>query len=63
MELYDVRGQRVRRLVDRAGEPGRFSVVWNGADEDGRRVGAGIYLVRFAAGPYSLTGRLVRLGP
>ncbi len=63
LDLYDVRGALVRRLVDRAAEPGRFVVSWDGRTNGGRNVAAGVYLYRLTAGPVSLGGRLVRLNP
>jgi hypothetical protein len=35
---------------------------WDGRDQAGRMVAAGMYLVRFQAGPYDVHQRLVRLG-
>ena len=42
-------------------DPGSHSVAWNGLDESGRRVPAGIYLVRLRseAGSWSSTDRSV----
>jgi flagellar hook assembly protein FlgD len=63
LDLYDVRGARVRTLVERAAEPGRFVVTWDGRNGDGRSVAAGVYLYRLTAGRAALGGRLVRLEP
>ncbi len=57
--IYDVAGQRVQTLV--AGETvgaGRHEVVWNGTDEAGRVVPAGVYFCRLDAGGYSETRRM-----
>ena len=46
MTVHDVRGRRVwttRRGVTQAGN---YPVDWNGRDETGRRVGAGVYFLR-----------------
>jgi len=63
LDLYDVRGARVRTLVHRAAEPGRFVVTWDGRDNSGVQVGGGVYLYRLRVGPETLHGRLVRLQP
>ena len=63
LELYDVRGARVRTLVERSAGPGRFVVTWDGRNGDGRSVAAGVYLYRLTAGRAALGGRLVRLEP
>ncbi len=41
--LFDTAGRRVRRLVDGPIDAGRHEVVWDGRDDSGRLVGAGIY--------------------
>jgi hypothetical protein len=49
LDVYDMQGRLVRRLV--AGElaAGAHSVVWDGLDASGRRVGSGVYLARLQA--------------
>jgi hypothetical protein len=47
--LYTVDGRRVRELLSETREAGVHTVVWDGRDGSGQRVGAGIYYVRFAA--------------
>ena len=44
--VYNVLGQRVRRLVDRLQPAGSFTAVWDGTNDAGAGVGAGLYLVR-----------------
>jgi hypothetical protein len=62
LRVYDVSGRSIRTL--RRGdlaEPGRHEVIWDGRDDSGRRVAAGVYFVRLQAGPRGETRRLVRL--
>jgi hypothetical protein len=61
LEIYNVRGAKVRTLVHRAAEPGRFVVTWDGIDDVGALVPGGVYLYRLVAGQQVLNGRLVRL--
>ncbi len=60
LAVHDVLGRRVRTLRDeaRAG-PGRFRVVWDGADDRGRPAASGVYLVRLTAGADRTSGRVV----
>jgi hypothetical protein len=44
--IYDMRGRRMRTLIDSELEPGRYDVAWNGRDERGETVSSGIYLYR-----------------
>jgi len=46
VEIFDVRGRRVRTLLDGAVEAGRHDLVWNGTDDHGRTVSSGVYFVR-----------------
>jgi hypothetical protein len=59
--VYDARGRLVRRLVDGDQRAGRRTVVWDGADESGSRLGAGVYLVRLAGAGNHVTRKVVFL--
>ena len=61
LTIYNVLGAEVHRLIDRVQPAGRQQVVWNGQDDGGRRVGAGVYFVRMQAGPATWTRQLVML--
>jgi|GEM_PF-1712917 len=45
LEIRDVRGRRVRQLVNEEASGGDYQVRWDGRDSAGRRVAAGVYLV------------------
>ena len=61
IEIYNVAGQRVRRLVAGHHAPGVYSEVWDGRTDSGTPVPAGIYLQRSAVGGELRTVRLVLL--
>ena len=61
LTLYNVLGAEVGRLVERVQAAGRHRVVWDGRDETGRRVGAGVYFVRMRAGHAAWTRKLIVL--
>jgi hypothetical protein len=46
LAVYDITGRKVAGLADEAGAAGRYTVRWDGRGADGRRVAAGVYLVR-----------------
>lgn len=61
-EVYNIRGQVVRTLVDQRMEPGRYSIVWNALDNYGRQVSSGIYLARLMTdGGYMKTVKMLVL--
>jgi len=59
--IYDIFGRKVRTLVDREQPAGYYSITWNGRDDFGREVGAGIYLYRLRAGNFVDVRKMVRL--
>ena len=50
--IYNLRGQRVRTLLDAQQYPGRYAVSWDGKSDNGLSVATGIYLVRMQAGKF-----------
>jgi hypothetical protein len=57
--VYDAQGREVRRLMGRSLDPGEYSVSWDTADNQGRRVASGIYIARFEAGRWTGTQKLI----
>jgi hypothetical protein len=61
LDVYDMQGRLVRRLVSEERAAGPHSVVWDGLDGDGRRVGSGVYVARLAADGQSAEHKMVLL--
>ncbi|HSG27371.1 MAG TPA: FlgD immunoglobulin-like domain containing protein, partial [Candidatus Krumholzibacterium sp.] len=61
LEIFDVSGRRVSRLVDRIQDPGPYTIVWDGKDDEGDRVSSGIYIYRLKAGKETLSKKMVLL--
>lgn len=49
LDIFNLKGQLVKTLVNRDLPGGRHSFVWNGADDNGRTVGSGVYLYRLSS--------------
>ena len=47
IEIYNIKGQKVKTLTSNEIESGYHSVVWNGDDESGNLVSSGIYFYKF----------------
>ncbi len=58
VDLFDLRGRRVRTLLRSHTGAGRHRVTWDGTDDQGRTVASGTYLVRLRIGTRQLTGRV-----
>jgi parallel beta-helix repeat protein len=61
MEIYDVSGALVARLVDQEQEVGSHSVVWDGRDGHGSPIASGVYFCRLTAGRSALSRKMVLL--
>jgi len=61
LEVYDLGGRVVRRLVAERLPAGERSLQWDGRDPAGRRVASGIYLLRLSAGAEARSARVVIL--
>jgi len=59
--VYNIRGQRVRTLVNNFHQPGEYMVVWNGRDDNGNPVGSGVYFYRMTAGDFQETRKMMLL--
>ncbi|MBC7187803.1 MAG: T9SS type A sorting domain-containing protein, partial [Calditrichaeota bacterium] len=59
VEVYNLLGVRVARLVDEEQVPGVYRVRWDGRDELGRQVVSGVYVCRLVAGEVVKTAKMV----
>jgi len=46
LSIYNIKGQRVKTLVNNDFDRGNHSVVWNGIDDSGKAVSSGLYLYK-----------------
>lgn len=52
LDIFNTRGQLIRRLVAATQDSGRHSATWDGRDSSGNAVSSGIYFYRLTAGNY-----------
>jgi hypothetical protein len=57
--VYDVRGRLVKSLVHGVQEAGEHQAVWNGTNEAGARVAAGVYFCRLTCAAGTRVERMV----
>lgn len=50
LDVFNVLGQRVDRLIDESMRPGDYRIEWDATDASGSRVATGIYLYRLSVG-------------
>jgi len=61
LTVFDGHGRRVATLFDGAAVAGRNTVVWDGRDDGGRRVGSGLYFYRLVAGGIITSRKMIVL--
>jgi hypothetical protein len=60
LSVHDAAGRRMRRwTAGDAPAAGENRIVWNGRDEAGRRVAAGVYFLRLEAGSAAAVRKIV----
>jgi hypothetical protein len=58
LEIFNLLGQLVRTLADAEYPTGEFSVIWDGTQDDGRKVSSGIYFYRLTSGNESCSRQM-----
>jgi len=61
LEIHNIKGQLIRRLVNEHKSSGSHQVVWDGCDQTGRVVASGLYFARLKTNGRSLTSKIVKL--
>ncbi|MEO0189485.1 MAG: S8 family serine peptidase [candidate division WOR-3 bacterium] len=61
LKVYNCLGQVVRTLVDGEKEPGFYSIIWDGRDDAGRKLAAGIYFYQMTSDNFVDTKKAVLL--
>ena len=61
LKVYDMLGKQIKTLVNQSQDAGNRTAVWNGTDNLGRQVSAGVYLYQIQAGEFSQTRKMLLL--
>jgi len=59
LAIYNVRGERVRVLVDESRPAGHHEEIWDGTDDHGRGVSSGTYIARIESSAGILNRKMV----
>ncbi|MFC1509118.1 two-component regulator propeller domain-containing protein [Candidatus Omnitrophota bacterium] len=59
LTIYNIAGQKVRDLLSGYKSAGMHRVVWDGRDESGNAVSAGVYIAWLKAGDVAAVGKMV----
>ncbi|MBN1212068.1 MAG: T9SS type A sorting domain-containing protein [candidate division Zixibacteria bacterium] len=59
LNVYNIRGQKVRTLVNQTMSAGRYTAVWHGVNDDGRSVASGVYFYRIRTDDFVATKKMI----
>jgi len=61
LTIYNLRGQKVRHLVNGDVTSGTHSVMWKGKDDNGKQVGSGLYFYKLKTGGKEISKKMLLL--
>ena len=59
LTIYNIKGQKVKTLVNEVLPVGEHSAIWNGKDSNGNQVSSGVYFYKMKAEKYSSTKKMI----
>ena len=59
IDIYNLMGQRVRTLVSKAHQPGRYNIQWNATNDMGAAVASGMYIYKIHAKDFTSVKKLL----
>jgi len=57
--IYNLKGQKIKTLLNEVLPAGDHTVIWNGTDDNGKNVSSGVYLYKMKIGDYSKTRKMI----
>nr|MDA3813263.1 T9SS type A sorting domain-containing protein [Candidatus Cloacimonadota bacterium] len=61
LEVYNIKGQKVKTLINEKMQSGKHTTVWSGLDSNNKLVSSGIYLYKIKAGNQESVKRMLLL--
>ena len=61
LEVFNVKGQKIKTLVNEYQDAGKYNVNWQGKDELNRNAASGVYLYQLTTGEYTITRKMILL--
>ncbi|MCK5052603.1 MAG: T9SS type A sorting domain-containing protein [Candidatus Cloacimonetes bacterium] len=59
LNIYNIKGQKVKQLVSDQFPSGQYSVIWNGTDDNNKSVSSGIYFYKLKSGDFEKTKKML----
>ncbi|MDD3049889.1 MAG: carboxypeptidase regulatory-like domain-containing protein [Candidatus Cloacimonetes bacterium] len=61
IDIYNMKGQKVKSLINEDMKTGFHHVTWFGNDDSGKKVSSGIYFYKMTSGNYTSTKKMIML--
>jgi len=59
LEVFNIKGQKVKTLIDCYSAPGKYEVIWDGKDDNGKQVSSGVYFYKMKAGDFTSVRKML----
>ncbi|MDY6914825.1 MAG: C25 family cysteine peptidase [Candidatus Cloacimonadota bacterium] len=59
LEIYNIKGQKIKTLVNSNLEANSYNLVWNGRDDNNQQVSSGVYFYRMNTPTYTSTRKMI----
>jgi len=59
LEVYNIKGQLVKTLINEVRETGNYTTTWNGTDDAGKSLASGVYFYKMKASNYTATKKMI----
>ncbi len=61
VKIYNIKGQKVKQLVNEILPAGKHTVIWNGKDSNGKQAASGIYFYKLKSGDFEKSRKMLLL--
>ncbi len=61
VDIFNIKGQKVKQLVNEVLPAGKHIAVWNGKDDNGKQAATGIYFYKMKSGDYQKSRKMLLL--
>jgi hypothetical protein len=59
LAIYNIKGQKIKTLVNETLPAQNYNIVWNGRDDNNQQVSSGVYFYRMHTPTYTSTRKMI----
>ena len=59
VDIYNIKGQKIKTLINEPKQSGTHTITWDGSDENGKSAGSGIYFYQLTTNNFSQAKKMV----